>query len=126
MDATIHTFPERSRKDLSKNVWVVALIVYSFRDKRQKHQHRRLNSSWRLYLIYVKCYGHMLAIFLSYRATLQQAKAFLSLSLVVANIEGYGYMLATCSQLSDFSEKSLDKESDFLENVRIFLNDRFF
>ena len=39
-----HTFPERSRKDLSKNVWVVALIANQFWDKRQKHQHRRLNS----------------------------------------------------------------------------------
>src|SRR5277367_5827853 len=37
-------FPERSRKYLSGNVWVVALIVYRFRDNRQKHQHRRLNS----------------------------------------------------------------------------------
>src|SRR5258706_11724957 len=26
----------RARKDLSKNVWVVALIVYRFRDKRKK------------------------------------------------------------------------------------------
>src|SRR5277367_2681526 len=41
---TTHTFSERSRKDLSENVWVVALIVYRFRDKRQKHQHGRLNS----------------------------------------------------------------------------------
>src|SRR5277367_5977951 len=31
-------------KDLSENVWVVALIVYRFRDDRQKYQHRRLNS----------------------------------------------------------------------------------
>ena len=38
------TFLERSRKDLSKNVWVVASIVNRFRDKRQKRQHRRLNS----------------------------------------------------------------------------------
>src|SRR5277367_2905433 len=37
-------FRERSRKDLSKNVWVVASIFYRFRDKRQKHKHRRLNS----------------------------------------------------------------------------------
>jgi len=41
---TTHTFPERSFRDLSKNVWVVALIVHRFRDKHQKHQHRRLNS----------------------------------------------------------------------------------
>ena len=27
----------RARKDLSKNVWVVALIVYRFRDKCKKH-----------------------------------------------------------------------------------------
>src|SRR5277367_5867868 len=39
-----HTFLERSQKDLSKNVWVVASIVYRFRDNRKKHQHRRLNS----------------------------------------------------------------------------------
>src|SRR5258706_13288278 len=33
----------RARKDLSKNVWVVALIaVYRFRDKRKKH--RRANN----------------------------------------------------------------------------------
>ena len=44
MDATTHTFLERSRKHLSENVWVVASIVYRYRDKRQKHQHRRLNS----------------------------------------------------------------------------------
>src|SRR5277367_3060934 len=31
-------------KDLSGNVWVVALIVNRFRNNRQKHQHRRLNS----------------------------------------------------------------------------------
>src|SRR5277367_7165971 len=31
-----HTFLDRSRKDLSKNIWVVALIVYRFRDKRKK------------------------------------------------------------------------------------------
>src|SRR5277367_5228734 len=43
INATTHTFLERSRKDLSGNIWVVALIVYRFRDKRQKHQHRRLN-----------------------------------------------------------------------------------
>src|SRR5277367_4432270 len=44
IDATTNTFLERSRKDLSGNVWVVALIVNRFRDKRQKHQHRSLNS----------------------------------------------------------------------------------
>src|SRR5277367_2133719 len=27
----------RARKDLSENVWVVALIVYRFRDRRKKH-----------------------------------------------------------------------------------------
>ena len=37
-------FRKRSRKNLSENVWVVALIVNRFRDKRKKHQHRRLNS----------------------------------------------------------------------------------
>src|SRR5277367_4127636 len=42
--ATTHTFLERSREDLSGNIWIVALIVYRFRDKRQEHQHRRLNS----------------------------------------------------------------------------------
>src|SRR5277367_4809072 len=31
-------------KDLFGNVWVVALIAFRFRDNRQKHQHRRLNS----------------------------------------------------------------------------------
>src|SRR5277367_53878 len=35
---------ERSFRELSGNVWVVASIVYRFRDKRQKYQHRRLNS----------------------------------------------------------------------------------
>src|SRR5277367_5553694 len=44
INATTHIFMERSFRDLSINVWVVALIVYRFRDKRQKHQHRRLNS----------------------------------------------------------------------------------
>src|SRR5277367_2697261 len=39
INATTHTFLERSREDLSKNVWVVTLIVYRFRDKRQKYQH---------------------------------------------------------------------------------------
>src|SRR5277367_4575313 len=39
--ATTHTIPERSFRDLSGNVWVVALIVNRFRDKRQKHQHCR-------------------------------------------------------------------------------------
>ena len=39
----------------SGNVWVVAfLIVYRFRDNRQKHQHRRLkfyrgDNHWKLY-----------------------------------------------------------------------------
>ena len=28
---------ERSRQDLSGNIWVVALIVYRFRDKRKIH-----------------------------------------------------------------------------------------
>src|SRR5277367_6565759 len=42
INATTHTFSERSFRDLSKNVWVVALIVYRFRQKRQKHL--RLNS----------------------------------------------------------------------------------
>src|SRR5277367_4635704 len=41
---TTHTFPERSFRDRFGNVWVVALIVNRFRDNRQKHQHRRLNS----------------------------------------------------------------------------------
>src|SRR5277367_6844006 len=40
INATTHTFLERSFRDLSKNVLVVALIVNRFRDKRQKHQHR--------------------------------------------------------------------------------------
>src|SRR5277367_4250062 len=44
IDATTHTFSERSRKDLSERVWVVALIVNRFRDKRadkrKKHQQR--------------------------------------------------------------------------------------
>src|SRR5277367_1742634 len=44
INGTTHTFLKRSFRDLSKNVWVVALIVYRFRDKRQKRQHRRLNS----------------------------------------------------------------------------------
>ena len=39
----IHFRKDLSR-DLSKNVWVAASIVYQFRDNRQKHQHRRLNS----------------------------------------------------------------------------------
>src|SRR5277367_2408541 len=36
INATTYTFLERSFRDLSANVWVVALIVYHFRDKRQK------------------------------------------------------------------------------------------
>src|SRR5277367_595058 len=44
INATTHTFSKRSRKDLSENVCVVALIVYRLRDNRQKHQQRRLNS----------------------------------------------------------------------------------
>ena len=35
---TTHTFLERSRKDLPRNICVVALIVNRFRDKRKKHQ----------------------------------------------------------------------------------------
>ena len=35
-NATTHTFLETARKDLSKYVWVVALIVDRFRDKRKK------------------------------------------------------------------------------------------
>ena len=41
---TTDTFLKRSFRDLSENVWVVALILNRFRDNRQKHQHRRLNS----------------------------------------------------------------------------------
>ena len=41
INATTHTFLERSRKDFSIKVWAVALIVYRFRDKRQKHQPAR-------------------------------------------------------------------------------------
>src|SRR5277367_657366 len=45
----IWLFPERSFRDLSENVWVVALIVCRFQNNREKkHQHRRLNS-WRPY-----------------------------------------------------------------------------
>src|SRR5277367_1977770 len=35
-NATTYTFSERSFRDLSGNVWFVALIVCRFRDKRQK------------------------------------------------------------------------------------------
>ena len=35
INATTHTFLERSSRDLSGNVWVVAAIVYRFRDNRQ-------------------------------------------------------------------------------------------
>src|SRR5277367_5084249 len=42
--ATTHIFLERYFRDLSENVLVVALIVSRFRGKRQKLQHRRLNS----------------------------------------------------------------------------------
>src|SRR5277367_980356 len=38
---TTYTVLERS---FLKCIWVVALIVCRFRDKRRKHQHRRLNS----------------------------------------------------------------------------------
>ena len=34
VNATTHTFLKRSRQVLSKNVWVVALIPYRFREKR--------------------------------------------------------------------------------------------
>src|SRR5277367_1341140 len=44
ISATTHTLPERSRKDLSENVWVVALIVNRFQDKRQK-QNRLTNNA---------------------------------------------------------------------------------
>src|SRR5277367_6075518 len=37
IDATTNTFLERSRKYLSENVLVVALIVNRFRDKRKKN-----------------------------------------------------------------------------------------
>ena len=37
INATTHTFLERSFRALSKNVWVVALIVNRFRDKRKNH-----------------------------------------------------------------------------------------
>src|SRR5277367_1178816 len=37
INATTNTFLERSFRDLSNNVWVVALIVYRFRDTRKKH-----------------------------------------------------------------------------------------
>src|SRR5277367_1787948 len=33
INATTHTLPERSFRDLSGNIWVVALIVYRLRDK---------------------------------------------------------------------------------------------
>src|SRR5277367_3549675 len=36
INATTYTFPERSFRDLSGNVWFIALIVYHFRDNRQK------------------------------------------------------------------------------------------
>src|SRR5277367_5927824 len=36
INATTYTFSERSFRDLSCNVWFVALIVNRFRDKRQK------------------------------------------------------------------------------------------
>src|SRR5277367_5699226 len=55
INATTHTFPERYRKDLYKNVWVVALIVTRFRDKRQKHQHRRINSYRGDYIRFLNC-----------------------------------------------------------------------
>ena len=42
IDATTHTFSERSRKDLSGNVWVVTLIVNRFRDNRQKYHRKDL------------------------------------------------------------------------------------
>src|SRR5277367_1431797 len=37
----------RARKDLSENVWVVALIVYRFRDRRKKH-------TWLFYMLIFK------------------------------------------------------------------------
>ena len=37
-DYTTHIFLERSSRDLSINVWVVALIVYRFRDKQSMLQ----------------------------------------------------------------------------------------
>src|SRR5277367_1006281 len=50
INATTHTFPEISFRDLSENVWIVALIVYRFRDNRQNH--RRLNSYRGDYTVY--------------------------------------------------------------------------
>ena len=38
INATTHIFLERSRKDLSIKVWVIALIVYRFRDKQSMLQ----------------------------------------------------------------------------------------
>src|SRR5277367_2057996 len=42
INSTTHTFLERSRKDLSENIWVVALIVNRFKDKRKKQNETKM------------------------------------------------------------------------------------
>src|SRR5277367_6417666 len=39
-----YNFGKISKRSFRKCVGCIALIVYRFRDNRQKHQHRRLNS----------------------------------------------------------------------------------
>src|SRR5277367_551343 len=70
-----HTFLESSRKDLSENVWVATLIVNRFRDKRQKHQHRRLNSYRGDYTYSIVC-SVMLCISLIPKRTIDSSLPF--------------------------------------------------